>query len=197
MMAARRKPARKTVAKKTSAKQDSFSPEFADIGVTLPLGYYDPLGIRFESPERYRRFTEMEIKHGRLAMAATLGVIVTEAGFRWPGYISTFANFGDGIKFADIPGGAISSWAAVPELGWLQIVALISVLDVVILKQDPDKEAGDVIPDGFPWVRYEDAATRETKLNAERNNGRLAMMGIFGMLANEALTGNPLYPFNQ
>ena len=32
------------------------------------------------------------------------------------------------------------------------------------------------------------------KLNAERNNGRAAMMGIMGMTIHEALTGNPVWP---
>merc|ERR1712107_181520 len=47
------------------------------------------------------------------------------------------------------------------------------------------------------WVRYEDKpgfAGKEFKLNAERNNGRAAMMGITGMTIHEALTGNPVWP---
>jgi len=35
------------------------------------------------------------------------------------------------------------------------------------------------------------------KLNAERNNGRAAMMGITGMLIHEALTGNPVFPIGE
>jgi light-harvesting complex I chlorophyll a/b binding protein 1 len=49
----------------------------------------------------------MEIKHGRLSMAAFLGVITTYSGLRFPGYLS----LAEEIKFSDIPGGAISSWA--------------------------------------------------------------------------------------
>ena len=35
------------------------------------------------------------------------------------------------------------------------------------------------------------------KLNAERNNGRGAMMGITGMLIHESLTGNPVFPIGE
>ena len=35
------------------------------------------------------------------------------------------------------------------------------------------------------------------KLNAERNNGRAAMMGITGMVIHEALTGNPIFPIGE
>ena len=47
------------------------------------------------------------------------------------------------------------------------------------------------------WVRYEDKpgqSGKEFKLNAERNNGRAAMMGIYGMMIHEGLTGNPIWP---
>ena len=37
---------------------------------------------------------------------------------------------------------------------------------------------------------------KEFKLNAERNNGRAAMMGIYGMMIHEGLTGNPIWPLS-
>ena len=40
-----------------------------DIGTTKPLGVYDPLGLMTSMPDKYRRWQEMEIKHGRFAMA--------------------------------------------------------------------------------------------------------------------------------
>ena len=59
-----------------------------ELGVLPPLGFFDPLGFTSRGPEVYRRYQEIEIKHGRLAMAANLGVIVTSAGIRFPGYLS-------------------------------------------------------------------------------------------------------------
>ena len=50
-----------------------------DIGTTKPLGVFDPLQLMNKMPDKYRRWQEMEIKHGRFAMAATLHVFVTEA----------------------------------------------------------------------------------------------------------------------
>merc|ERR1719276_98603 len=131
---------------------DTFIPKFDEIGVLPPLGRWDPLQIREQGPERYRRFVEMEIKHGRMSMAAVTGVLVTYSGMRWPGYLST----SEGIKFSDIPGGAISSWAALPIASWFQIVLFVSFLEIYFLKQDPAKDAGDVVPDDWVWARYPD-----------------------------------------
>jgi len=191
---------------------DLFVPQFDEVGVLPPLGRWDPLQIREQGPARYRRFVEMEIKHGRLAMAGFVGVLTTYSGIRWPGYLSTSEN----ILFSDIPGGAISSWAALPTAAWFQIVIFISFCEINFLKQDPNKEPGDVVPEGIPWARYPDGydvwlgdgSTKQVgedelilgrtwKLNAERNNGRAAMMGITGMLIHEALTGNPIFPIGE
>ena len=191
---------------------NTFVPQYDEIGVLPPLGRWDPLQIREQGPARYRRFVEMEIKHGRLAMAAFLGVITTYSGGRWPGYLST----ADNIKFSDIPGGAIASWAALPTAAWFQIILFISFCEVNFLKQDPAKEPGDVVPAGYWWARYPDGydvwlgdgSTKQVgkeelflgrtwKLNVERNNGRAAMMGITGMLIHESLTGNPVFPIGE
>merc|ERR1719240_2434021 len=165
--------------------------QLGDIGTTKPLGVYDPLQLMNKMPDKYRRWQEMEIKHGRFAMAACLHVFVTEAGFRWPGYLS----IAEDIKFSDMPGGTIASWAALPNLAWAQIVLIVALFDNSIAAQDPNKEPGDV---GGPlWVRFEDKpgqSGKEWKLNAERNNGRAVMMGILGMIIHEGLTGNPLFP---
>merc|ERR1719408_247033 len=173
----------------TNVRMAAISP--GDIGTTKPLGVWDPLGLIGNDAVKYRRWQEMEIKHGRFSMLAFVHVILTEAGIRWPGYLS----FAEDIKFSDMPGGTLASWAALPNLAWIQIVLIVALLDNSVLAQDPAKAPGDVIP--FFWVRYPDVegfSGKEFKLNAERNNGRAAMMGISGMLIHESLTGNPVWP---
>jgi light-harvesting complex I chlorophyll a/b binding protein 1 len=179
-----------------AVQMSAISP--GDIGTTKPLGVYDPLGLMTKMPDKYRRWQEMEIKHGRMCMLAVTHVILTEAGVRWPGYLS----FAEDIKFSDMPGGVIASWEALPNLAWAQIVLVIALLDNSVLQQDPNKAPGDVADGtycapGSIWVRYEDVpgfTGKEFKLNAERNNGRAAMMGWLGMTIHEALTGNPVWP---
>jgi len=166
-----------------------------EIGVTPPLGVYDPLNLLATPvtyPRRdYRRYVELEIKHGRIAMLACVGVITTEAGLRWPGYLSKSLD----IKFADMPGGAFDSYNAVPAIGWLQIVGFIVFLELAYGATDPSKEPGDV--GGVSWVRYDNPAVKAFKLNAERNNGRAAMMGITGMMIHNALGVDALFPIVQ
>jgi len=165
-----------------------------DVGVTLPLGLFDPLGFLGRGPDAYRRYQEIEIKHGRLAKAATLGVIVTEAGIRLPGTPSPSTI----SSYADIPGDVAGAWETTPLAGWAQVVALIAALDIAVFRQDPAYPAGDVVQDlPIDWVRYDDPEVKKFKLNAERNNGRAAMFGIIGMISHSALGVDSLFPIVQ
>tara|TARA_B110001452_G_C15224098_1_gene424305 strand:- start:1570 stop:2058 length:489 start_codon:yes stop_codon:yes gene_type:complete len=123
-----------------------------EIGVTPPLGVYDPLGCLNEPvkyPRRdYRRYVELEIKHGRISMLACLGIFTTEAGIRWPGYLSKSLD----LKFSDVPGGALDSYAAVPAIGWLQIVGFIIFLELAYGATPEGNEPGDV--GGVTWIRW-------------------------------------------
>ena len=190
--APKKAPVRKAApARKAPARKSGPSDFSSEIGVLPPLGLFDPLGFLSRGPEVYRRYQEIEIKHGRFAMAATLGVIVTEAGIRFPGYLSPSQD----ITFADVGGELSDAYFGVPLGGWAQIVALIAALDIAVFRQDPAYPAGDVVQDlPIDWVRYSDPEVKTFKLNAERNNGRAAMFGILGMISHSALGQDALFP---
>ena len=161
-----------------------------DIGVLPPLGVYDPLGL-IES-RNMARYEIMEIKHGRAAMLGFLHVISIEAGIRIPIDDCTAA-----------PAGLIASLESVPTVGWLQIMLSMCMLETGALPlakaqtggyagEDAGGEPGDIA--NIPWVRYDDPETKTFKLNAERQNGRAAMLGITGCLIHELLGVDALYP---
>ena len=89
-------------------------------------------------------------------------------------------------------------WEAVPTrtAGWLQIMVLTCMQEAgtgfASKPQTDDAEAGDIALDS--WVRYDDPEVKAFKLNAERQNGRAAMMGITGCLIHELLGVDALYP---
>jgi len=63
-------------------------------GVTKPFGFFDPAGMsKVEGSEALLPWCRMaEIKHGRVAMLASVGFIVQELGVHFPGAISA-ANY--------------------------------------------------------------------------------------------------------
>lgn len=166
-----------------------------ELGATGPLGYWDPLGFSVKQPEKFKRWRAVELKHGRIAMAATTGYVV-QTILRWPGYLSTSAD----IKFADLPNG-ILALKAIPPAGLFQILFFIGCMEAFTWRfyEGPwpgsvpeGKAPGDVAGDF--WVRYADPEVKAHKLNVEINNGRAAMMGSLGMLMHDHLTGNWVPP---
>merc|ERR1719456_1177135 len=167
-------------ASRTASKVSMFAE--GDLGVTPPLGVWDPLGL-IETRDM-RRYSIMEIKHGRAAMLGFLHVIAIEAGIRIP--IDDCAA---------APAGLIASLEAVPTAGWLQIMLTMCMLETgnfPLAKAQDDGEVGDIA--GIGWVRYDDPETKTFKLNAERQNGRAAMLGITGCLLHELVGVDALYP---
>merc|ERR1712159_192709 len=130
----------------------------------------------------------MEIKHGRAAMLGFLHVILIEAGGRFP--IADCAS---------TPAGLLASLEACPTAGWLQIMLTTCMMETGYFLFDyegypnvGDKEAGDI--GGDAWVRYDDPETKTFKLNVERQNGRAAMLGVFGFILHELVGVDALYP---
>jgi light-harvesting complex I chlorophyll a/b binding protein 4 len=170
-------------------------------GITDPLGFFDPLDCTAQEGVtlgKVRFYREVELKHGRVAMLAALGYPVAEQ----------FHPFFGG----EIDSPSFVAFQASPLQNiWPLVVFAISIFEVFSvfsfekpLVRDADGNLGDLwsIPEshvagdfGFDPLGLK--PTTEAELVAmqtkELNNGRLAMLAIAGMVAQEAATGGKLF----
>ena len=155
-----------------------------EIGITAPLGVYDPLGWLESQPESFERRRAVERKHGRVAMAAVVGVIVHNNHITFDGFLSPSQN----LKFSDVPTG-IDGIRAIPNAGLLQILAFFALVELAWMPAS--QYDGDY---GVGWFGENlNPEEKSRKLNAEINNGRAAMMGVFGNMVSECITGQTMY----
>merc|ERR1712178_281846 len=141
------------------------------------------MGTSDGNAENFARRRQTELKHGRVAMLATMGYITPEITGKLPGYLSPSA----GLKLADIPNG-LAAISKVPAAGWAQIVAYGAYCE---LSQDQSAGTAAAKGDfGFKVLTASDPAERKRKLSAELANGRLAMMAIIGMFFQDGLTAS-------
>jgi len=144
---------------------------------TSPLGFIQngPYGSPEENFNHYRG---VEVKHGRIAMAATVGML-TQQTTRFEGFLSPSQN----LKFEDIPNG-LGALKAVPLEGWVQMIVLIGAHEVLV-KQREGKAPGDFGTGYFGFAMDDQSSKQLRALSVEVSNGRLAMLGILGMFASE------------
>ena len=167
-------------------------------GVSAPMGFWDPAGFSKDKTEGTLRFyREVEIKHGRVAMLAALGFPVAE---------QFHPLFGGGI---DVP-----SYIAFQETPlqsfWPLVVGVISLLELTsIFAFDRPYDLFYSDGGGFFSIRSEhrpgalgfdplnldpeDAEARKQMETKELNHGRLAMIGIAGMVVQELVSGEKLF----
>ena len=166
-----------------------------EIGAQPPLGFFDPLGLLKDADvARFNRLRYVEIKHGRVAMLAVLGHIVTTAGVRLPGDIDYH-----GTSFDSIPSG-LAALSKVPPAGLLQMFLFVGLLDIAVMKDiTGDGEfVGDFRNDAidFGWDSFS-PEEQERKRAIELNNGRAAMMGILALMVHEQLPSHDPYMINS
>ena len=148
------------------------------------LGFYDPLGLCADgSKEKFDLLREYELTHGRVSMLAVVGYLTTAAGIRFPGA-------------GDVPAGLKSfDYLLASKDGQnilLQMLAFMAVATIVNRDADwLDNEAehvGDYRNGSldFGWDKFDDA-TKIKKRTIELNNGRAAMMGIWGLVVHEMM----------
>jgi len=200
------------------------------------FGYYDPLGIGDMSKETIGWFRHAEIKHGRVAMAAFVGYCVQANGIYFPWNLQGLES--ETISFAQISaaGGPSDQWDALPSAAKCQILLAIGFLEVVgessvFLAADGQQhyvrggkpgyypKLKGKMPHPVPLNLWDPLGLtgkmtperKESALLAEINNGRWAMIGIFGLVcASKGLivpgldslgltpyAGEPMAPFSS
>jgi len=135
---------------------------------------FDPLNFCERAPEWVPWFREAELKHGRAAMLATVGIVVPEI-FRIPG---------DQFSFASVP-KVIDAFDACPD-SISQIILWISLLEAMSFAalanmNNYDRRPGDFSFDPLGLYPETEEKQREMQLK-ELKNGRLAMIAIGGMV---------------
>ena len=189
--------------KKVPAVQDDEVYDNTDyktaIGVTAPLGFFDPLGLLKNpavSEVRFQRLRQTEIKHGRISMLAILGHIMTTSGMRLPGDIWF------GVPFSSVKNG-LAAFDTIPIPFTVCFIAFIGLLDTGFnrVKEGIEQDCVDYM-NGVNWSEEK----QNYKRNIELNQGRAAQMGILALMVHEKLDNNPYIindllgfpvPFNQ
>jgi hypothetical protein len=164
-------------------------------------------------PETIGWFRHAEIKHGRVAMAGFVGFCVQANGIHFPwnlqGPIPGCNPDTPAISFGDISaaGGPCDQWDALPTGAKCQILGAIAFLEMwsetpFALANSGTKHyvrggkpgvfptfEGNPHPvplnlwDPFGFTKKMSPERKEKALLAEVNNGRLAMLGMFGLIS--------------
>jgi len=174
----------------------------------LGLGYWADM-YDFNSEQTIAWYRQAEIKHGRVAMAAFVGYIVQANGYHW----STKMTLGG----ADWPTGTPpEQWDALPAASKWQIILFVGMLEAFDEQQEPHYMKGRMpgeypkfskaykegtgFPHPVPFDLFDPFGTVEKFVDtpekrargraAEINNGRLAMLGMFGFMAASKVPGS-------
>jgi len=182
------------------------------------VGFWDPMNLAeydqwSQGEEAAIGFLRhAEIKHGRVAMFGFVGYIVQANGFHWPWALTT-----SGTTFGDISaaGGPADQWDALPSPAKLQILLVIGFFELLGENSFALSESGEkhymrggkpgfypsfktaAVPHPVPFDLFDPFglsknASPEKKANGllvEINNGRLAMLGIMGFVAESKVPG--------
>ena len=165
-------------------------------GVTGPFGFFDPLDLCPKDESNFKKYRESELKHGRIAMLAFVGILFGEkAGFLFGDKITfpaiyqfqqaqdiipAFVQNVVGLTLAVEGFNIVKGWEPIPET-LSKSVGIAGLVD--------SYENGDL---GFDpaGLKPESEAAYKTMKTKELNNGRLAMLAVAGIVAQELVTNS-------
>jgi len=165
----------------------------------VPGGYFDPaglLGSQAQIDAHYSHYKEVEIKHARVAMLAAVGFVVGEQFHPLFGGDIDVPSY---LAFQQTP--LQTFWpAVVVAIGVFETLTSIPAFEKPVQgeaksnwKIRADHIPGDAGLFGGAKMAVEDPKKFKDMQTKEINNGRLAMMGIAGMVAQELVTGAKLF----
>ena len=164
-----------------------------------PIKDFDPLGFAEEaSLIQMKGYRESETTHGRVAMLAVIGFLVTEAPIKFhPLFQTGDKDIGPAIRHLD------EVRAAAPFFFEILAVSIGAAELVRALKGwEAPNETGRVLKDdyfpgdigfdplGLKPTDAEEFAAMSTK---ELQNGRVAMLAVAGFIAQEVINGKELF----
>lgn len=165
-------------------------------GVSGPFGYFDPLGLAPDNAKDFKKFQESELKHGRVAMFAFLGIVAGEKfGFIFGDHIS-----GPAIYQYQQAEGFFSAWSA----NVIGLTLAIEGFNIVKGWDAPGEADGALaglkdsyVPGNLMFdplgLKPKNPSELKSIQTKEVNNGRLAMLGVAGIVAQELVTGQAIF----
>lgn len=148
---------------------------------------FDPLGFTERSPELINWFREAELKHGRQAMLATVGIIAPEY-FRVPG---------EQFSFEAVP-NVLDAHNALIDTSMKQILLWIGLFEAMTFAAVNNMNEFDRMPGDYGFdplgLKPNDPEKLKKMQLKELKNGRLAMIAIGGMVVGASITGKP-FPY--
>ncbi|CAL0328438.1 unnamed protein product [Lupinus luteus] len=156
-------------------------PEHLDGSAPADFGF-DPLGLG-RRPENLERFTESEVFHCRLAMAAIPGVLIPEA--------LGLGNWVQAQEWSTVPGGQATylgvpvPWGTLPTILAIEFLAIAFVEYQRIVEKDAEKKK---YPGGYfdPLGYSQDVEKFEEYKVKEIKNGRLALLALLGIAVQQS-----------
>lgn len=172
--------------------------------INIFTGFFDPLKLSSSVSEtELKRWRESELKHGRIAMLAVAGILAAE---KWH------------PLFKSVQGPSIYHFQEIsnlfPQFWWVSLAAIGLIETITITKgwESPSERKGaianlknDYVPGdlGFDPLRLNPAYGNEETFgqysspfnrirNKELQNGRLAMLGVAGMVLQELVDGRTI-----